>query len=818
MKKIFALAVSMILMISILIPIASSSTLLPVTSSNFLGLISFSSPPVLITTSCPENTVIIEKTIKDGENWVNLYNADPGEIIRFRIKVTYHDWDGESGETNGYMLTYIILIDRLPSNLIYLGNSNYDEKSISPDEKAILWEFNDIQLLDNESLIVEFDAVGNDIGEFVNNADVTALECCNQKYLCNTTRATVIISNGNNSTNTIKYKDVDEDNKNETAIDENKDLSDGYEVYKDPDNSSDNIISIDGDNDNKIDHFIDIDNDSLPERYWDPDDDILTEINIIDVDYDGTKEWVYDSDEDFDGIPDKYYDPDDNQIHEYVVYELTVNVIGNGNVQKNPDGILFLEGFNVQLTAIAFTGENFINYTGDITSNNTIITITMDANKNVTATFTKLNIFYILTINIIGDGTVNPTTGNNYPAGTIVDITATPNTGWQFDSWSGDLIGSTNPTNITMDTNKSITATFTEINISYYTLTINIIGEGTVNPTTGNKYLEGTIVNITATPDTGWKFTRWTGDLNLWINPTTITMNSDKNITTIFTADVIEGPSVNITKPENNHLYLFNIGFKSTEYKPHIIGPINIKVQAESDKGIAKVEFYLNNVLKQTADLKPYSWIWFLKPGGDEENYTIKVIAYDLDGNTNTDSINVVRSAFNPILNHKKLILGLVVGGVIASLLLRNRGTDQDGVIPVEPDDNDTYDTNKIPIIDTGGPYTGIVGKPVYFDASGSYDPDGDLLTYIWNFGDGNIGAGAKQNHTYAKTGNYTVKLTVTDSQGDSDTETFEIEIKESSKHIGEDIGDLFWYIVLGLALAITIAVALLYLGGKLYV
>ena len=816
MKKLFAIAVSMILMISILIPIASSSTLLPVTSSNFLRLINFSIPPIL--TSCKENAIIIEKTIKDGENWVNSYNAEVGEIIRFRIKVTYHDWDGESGEMNGYMLTYIILIDRMPSNLIYLGNSNYDEKSISLDKKAILWEFNDIQLLDNESLIVEFDAVGNNIGEFVNNADVTALECCNNEYLCNTTHASVVISNGNNNTYATKYKDVDNDNKNEKAIDKNNDTVDGYEDYEDPDNSSDNLRSIDGDNDTRIDHFIDIDNDSLPERYWDPDDDILTEINIIDVDYDGTYEWVYDSDEYFDGIPDKYYDPDDGQIHEYIVYELTVNVIGNGNVQKNPDGILFLEGSNVQLTSIAFTGENFINYTGDETSNNTIITITMDTNKNVTATFTELNIFYTLIINIIGNGTVNPTTGNKYPAGTIVPITATPDTGWQFDSWSGDITGSTNPTNITMDTNKSITATFTEINISYHTLKINIIGNGTVNPPTGNKYLEGTIVTITATPDIGWKFTRWTGDLNLWINPTTITMNSDKNITAIFTADVVEGPSVNIIKPENNHLYFFNIGFKSTEYKPHIIGPINIKVQVESDIGIAKVEFYINNILKQTADLKPYSWIWLLKPAGNEENYTIKVIAYDLDGNKNTDSIDVVRSAFNPILNHKKLVLILTIIGISSFILLRNRGSDQDGVIPVEPDDNDSYSSNRAPIINAGGPYSSMVGEPVVFDASGSYDPDGDLLTYLWNFGDGSIGYGAKQNHTYAIAGNYTVKLTVTDSKGDSDIKNIGVEITDELKSIGGDWGDLYWYIVLGLALAITVAVCLLYIGGKLYV
>jgi hypothetical protein len=117
MKKLFAIAISMLLLISILIPVISSST--------------FSSA------DNPGDAIKIEKTIKDGENWVESYTTDAGEIIRFRIKVTYHDWDGEPeeiGEINGHMLTNITIIDRLPSELIYLGNSNYDEKSISPDE------------------------------------------------------------------------------------------------------------------------------------------------------------------------------------------------------------------------------------------------------------------------------------------------------------------------------------------------------------------------------------------------------------------------------------------------------------------------------------------------------------------------------------------------------------------------------------------------------------------------------------------------------------------------------------------------------------
>jgi len=66
----------------------------------------------------------------------------------------------------------------------------------------------------------------------------------------------------------------------------------------------------------------------------------------------------------------------------------------------------------------------------------------------------------------------------------------------------------------------------------------------------------------------------------------------------------------------------------------------------------------------------------------------------------------------------------------------------------------------------------------VRFDASGSYDPDGSIVKYIWDFGDGASGTGKIVAHTYSRAGTYTVRLTVQDDRGATDTATATVRVK----------------------------------------
>ncbi len=64
----------------------------------------------------------------------------------------------------------------------------------------------------------------------------------------------------------------------------------------------------------------------------------------------------------------------------------------------------------------------------------------------------------------------------------------------------------------------------------------------------------------------------------------------------------------------------------------------------------------------------------------------------------------------------------------------------------------------------------GTTNLTVNVDASGSSDPDGTIVSYAWNFGDGSTGSGVTASHTYASAGTYTVTLTVTDDDGATDS------------------------------------------------
>ncbi|HEC89178.1 MAG TPA: PKD domain-containing protein, partial [Thermoplasmatales archaeon] len=84
---------------------------------------------------------------------------------------------------------------------------------------------------------------------------------------------------------------------------------------------------------------------------------------------------------------------------------------------------------------------------------------------------------------------------------------------------------------------------------------------------------------------------------------------------------------------------------------------------------------------------------------------------------------------------------------------------------------------NHPPVAIANGPYQGYVGEIIHFNASNSYDPDGDELTYTWDFGDGSTDSGISIMHIYSSAGIYNVTLIVTDGKKAKDIYTTTINI-----------------------------------------
>ena len=130
----------------------------------------------------------------------------------------------------------------------------------------------------------------------------------------------------------------------------------------------------------------------------------------------------------------------------------------------------------------------------------------------------------------------------NFTSGTELVLTAIPDLGSDFASWTGDCTGTEPICNITVDADKQVKALFDKKTEVKHILTVKKIGSGTGKVKDGfvesfidcgvycNKdILEGTTVILTASADLGSEFVGWTGDCS-GLGNCILTMDSAKNV------------------------------------------------------------------------------------------------------------------------------------------------------------------------------------------------------------------------------------------------------------------------------------------------
>ncbi len=137
---------------------------------------------------------------------------------------------------------------------------------------------------------------------------------------------------------------------------------------------------------------------------------------------------------------------------------------------------------------------------------------------------------YTLTVYSNGNGgTVEPSGVKICDVGETVTLNATPKENFTFSGWSGDFVSNMNPVTINMTKDMFIMANFQSS--STCTLILDVVeGNGSVVQSGNGTYNYGETVTITATPDPGWAFSYWSGDVTGSNNPITITMDGNKRI------------------------------------------------------------------------------------------------------------------------------------------------------------------------------------------------------------------------------------------------------------------------------------------------
>jgi PKD repeat protein len=241
-----------------------------------------------------------------------------------------------------------------------------------------------------------------------------------------------------------------------------------------------------------------------------------------------------------------------------------------------------------------------------------------------------------------------------------------------------------------------------------YTLTVDVIGDGTIDPP-GGTFPENTVVPIEAIAAPGWDFVEWQGDLTGTTNPTTILMDSDKFVTAVFEAGI---PGV----PSEDGIHYNWFGYCKPPWDPGCISP-----------GCAIHNMDNDTILDATYN-------WFEAPDGPSGGI--------IDPMTGTVANGLGNMIYGPIHFDPWM-------GIDAQMVL-----DQGGIILI-PGCHEMLTVE--------------AGVPIFFDGSGSFGAKffwpfqtADLeLDYYWSFGDQYFSTEESTSHTYDSPGVYDVYLRV---------------------------------------------------------
>lgn len=243
-------------------------------------------------------------------------------------------------------------------------------------------------------------------------------------------------------------------------------------------------------------------------------------------------------------------DEEEDEETEYYTLRTSISGEGSGSISVSPLPVASTDGGErgyetgqtVTLSASPDSGSEFAGWSGDTSGEDSTVTMEMDENKSVTATFERSTFDLGVTIGGDGSGTVSinleegdgpsgsidtdESWSGEYAAGSVVSLSISPDEGSTFNEWSGDASGSDEQIEVALDDrNKNVVALLGE----RPTLVVNTNGEGevdvtidgetrTVSPNSSQSVAvdQDTSVTLSATANeqAGYEFVGWSGDVS----------------------------------------------------------------------------------------------------------------------------------------------------------------------------------------------------------------------------------------------------------------------------------------------------------------
>jgi hypothetical protein len=370
--------------------------------------------------------------------------------------------------------------------------------------------------------------------------------------------------------------------------------------------------------------------------------------------------------------------------------------------------------------------------------------------------------------------------------GTVVTLTPTPSVFSSFDGWSGDADCSDGV--VTMGSSKNCTAkfkstimtivpTYTMIPGLLKTLTVSKSGSGagtvTSNPsgincgsTCSYMFFTGTVVTLTATPTAGSVFVGYSGNADC--TDGSVTMGTNKNCTATFDSVLPTQGTLTIVSNVGGYNIFLNGIFQGID----------------TGDGIATIPLNPGNynIVIQHIGCSPASGFAMVTAGANT-SVNLPMICAIPPTTAPPTSPPTVPPTYPPTLPP----------------------TYPPTLPPTAPPNNP-------PHADAGRSQSVNVGDIVAFDGSGSSDSDGDALTFQWDFGDGQTGAGPRPIHQYYRAGQYPVSVTVSDGQS-RDTAYVTIIVNEKP---GFSLGgNMLLYVGLGVISLLLIILIIVMLARR---